>query len=310
MSLADQVAQLIRDFREQRPMRAGSLIITFYGDAIAPRGGTVWLGSLIRLMAAFGASHRLVRTSVFRLARDGWLSSRQIGRRSYYSLTEVGRRRFDAATRRIYSRPPQDWDGSWCLVIMPAGNTGTRETLRKELGWLGFGAFSTGVMAHPAPDMTALKGTLRELGAEHDVVTLRGQTLDGELPAALHGLVGSCWKLGELGDRYDSFLARFGPVMKSVRAARRLEPELCLQARILLIHEYRKILLRDPQLPTELLPAEWAGTAAYELCRELYCLTHAPAEKFLSRVLETEDGGVPEPAAYFYERFGGLSVTA
>ena len=62
--------------------RAKSLIVTVWGDALAPHGGAVWLSGLIRLMAPFGINERLVRTSVFRLARDGWLASRQAGRRS------------------------------------------------------------------------------------------------------------------------------------------------------------------------------------------------------------------------------------
>ncbi|MDN5872183.1 MAG: phenylacetic acid degradation operon negative regulatory protein PaaX, partial [Nitrococcus sp.] len=62
------VEQLSEEFRACRPVRAGSLIITVYGDAIAPRGGTVWLGSLIALLTPLGLNQRLVRTSVFRLS--------------------------------------------------------------------------------------------------------------------------------------------------------------------------------------------------------------------------------------------------
>ena len=34
------------------------------------------LAGLIRLLAPFGINERLVRTSVFRLARDGWLKAK------------------------------------------------------------------------------------------------------------------------------------------------------------------------------------------------------------------------------------------
>ena len=34
--------------------RAKSLIITVYGDAVLPHGGSLWLGSLIELMGLFG----------------------------------------------------------------------------------------------------------------------------------------------------------------------------------------------------------------------------------------------------------------
>src|SRR5213082_3837153 len=74
------VRALLRRWRAQRPLRAGSLLITIFGDAIAPRGAAVTLGSLIRLAAPFGLTERLVRTSVARLARQGWLAARRSGR--------------------------------------------------------------------------------------------------------------------------------------------------------------------------------------------------------------------------------------
>src|SRR5256884_4766152 len=55
------VRALLRNFRAQRPLRGGSLLITVFGDSIAPRGGAVTLGSLIRLAAPFGLTERLVR---------------------------------------------------------------------------------------------------------------------------------------------------------------------------------------------------------------------------------------------------------
>ena len=83
--------RLLDEYRARPTLRAGSLITTVFGDSIAPRGGTVWLGSLIKVMAEFGVSERLVRTSVYRLVKDEWLRSDQVGRRSYYSLTDAGR---------------------------------------------------------------------------------------------------------------------------------------------------------------------------------------------------------------------------
>src|SRR5207344_2063190 len=62
------------------PPRAPSLIVTVWGDAIAPHGGAVVLPGLIRLLDPFGINERLVRTSVFRLARQGWLEARPMGR--------------------------------------------------------------------------------------------------------------------------------------------------------------------------------------------------------------------------------------
>lgn len=300
------VAQLVGEFASQRPIRAGSLIITIYGDAIAPRGGTIWLGSLIRLLEGFGLNQRLVRTSVFRLVKDGWLSAEQIGRRSYYSLTESGRRRFENAYRRVYTGPHEQWDGSWCIVLTGMVAAPMCETLRKELRWLGFGSITNGVMAHPMPDPAVLRTVLAELGVRDEVLVLHARS--EELPTApsQRRLVELSWDLHELAAAYQRFLDRFRPVYAALKAARRLDAAQAFQVRILLMHEYRRILLRDPKLPVELLPAHWPGLAAYSLCGNVYRLLHRVTEAYLSATLETADGPLPETAAYFYQRFGGL----
>src|SRR5213592_2799443 len=89
------VARWVQRTLAADPPRAKSLIVTVWGDALAPHGGVVWLSRLIRLMASFGMSERLVRTSVFRLVRDGWLKGQTVGRRSRYRLTREGARRFE-----------------------------------------------------------------------------------------------------------------------------------------------------------------------------------------------------------------------
>src|SRR5271170_7302477 len=121
------VAAALRHFRAQRPLRGGSLLITIFGDAIAPRGGAITLGSLISLAQPFGLTERLVRTSVARLADDGWLVARRDGRRSEYRITPTGRDSFAEATRRIYGTIPDSWSGQWTLVILPPTNGGRRQ---------------------------------------------------------------------------------------------------------------------------------------------------------------------------------------
>ena len=73
-----------------------------------------------------------------------------------------------------------------------------------------------------------------------------------------------------------------------------------------LVHEFRRVTLHDPQLPSELLPSDWPETAAYALCRDLYRRTHERAERHLAVMLENSRGAPRLAAPYFYERFGGL----
>lgn len=307
MSVQRSCQKLVDEFRARPTLRAGSLITTVFGDAIAPRGGTVWLGSLIRALADFGVNERLVRTSVFRLVKDGWLASRQIGRRSYYSLTSEGRERFRQATQRIYGEPVDSWDGHWCLLLLSALDTAAKEGVRKECAWLGFGSMSANVLAHPTPDDADLDATLRRLGVAERVVVLRGQTIRGD--DAMRELAINSWNLEDIDARYAEFVERFRPVYKALADDPAPTEHAAFLIRTLLIQEYRKALLRDPWLPAELLPPGWHGAAAYQLCRNLYRAVHEPADAYLDRVMETADGPLPPPSRAYWGRFGGLGST-
>lgn len=304
MPLDSACRKLIKTFQSRPTLRAGSLITTVFGDAVAPRGGVVWLGSLIQAMDGFGINERLVRTSVFRLAKDGWLQSKQVGRRSYYSLTDEGRERFEQATHRIYSAPAGDWDGTWCFVFLAGLGVDTRELLRREIGWLGFGAMSANVLAHPAPDMMDLDVALKRLGLDDEVIVLEGRTIRG--PAAMRRVAQTSWNLDDIDARYEAFVQMFRPVLASLARTAVIPPETAFRVRTLLIQEYRKVLLRDPQLPAELLPSDWHGAAAYQLCRNLYVALHEAADAYLSVTMETADGALPPPGSALMSRFGGL----
>ena len=80
--------------------------------------------------------------------------------------------------------------------------------------------------------------------------------------------------------------------------------------RTLLIHEYRRLHLRDPLLPPRLLRANWPGAQAAALCRDIYASVFAASEAHLSRVAAQLDGPLPPPDASVMERFGGISRSA
>jgi phenylacetic acid degradation operon negative regulatory protein len=304
MSIESASQSLVAEFRSRRTLRTGSLITTVFGDSIAPRGGSVWLGSLIKVMRDFGISERLVRTSVYRLVQDGWLQSTQIGRRSYYSLTDEGRGRFEQATHKIYGEPATNWGGNWCLVLLSALDAQSKEAVRKELGWLGFGALSANVLAHPSPDMTDLDVTMSRLGAGEQLVVMSGRTVRNE--QAMRTLARSSWNLDDIDAGYAGFVKRFRPLVANTLKTASIAPKTAFLIRTLLIQEYRKVLLRDPQLPAELLPVDWHGQNAFRLCGNLYRAVYSPADDYLSEAMETASGPLPPPDNGFMQRFGGL----
>ena len=305
------LSQWIENFLDQHPTRANSLIITIYGDFIAPHGGTVWLGSFIRLVQPLGLNERMVRTSVYRLSQEKWLVSEQLGRKSYYSLTTSGRRRFEHAYRRIYFAPQDTWNGEWQLVLIPGSLAGVpRDALRKDLAWAGYGALASGILAHPSANTEALLDILQENGAHDKVVAMKAFNISTLSSKPLQELVHECWNLDALAAKYHDFIELFRPVLRTMRAASSLDPEQCFLVQTLLMHDFRRALLHDPQLPSQLLPANWSGGVARQLCRDLYCLTYPLAQQHLLSVCETANGPLPAAAAYFYERFGGLELPA
>lgn len=296
------VAALVAAFAGRRPVRAGSFIVTLYGDAVAPRGGEAWLGSLLPLLDSVGLNGSQVRTAVSRLAADGWLDRHRSGRRSYYALSLSGRERFDEATRRIYAGGAQPaWDGGWTIAVLP----GDRERARRELAWLGFGVLAPNAMIHPAPDRSAIDTLIEGWPVTERPLLIAGA--DPEAPVAtLAGLAASCWDLEGLATRYRAFIDRYAALDTVLADGVRLSPLACLQARLLLIHDYRRPTLRDPMLPPALLPPGWAGGEAATLAARLYRALVPGAEAWLDGNVERRGGALPPPHAAFWQRFGGL----
>jgi phenylacetic acid degradation operon negative regulatory protein len=301
-ALPAPLARLLRRFRARRPLRAGSLLVTVFGDALAPRGGAVTLGSLIRLAAPFGVTERLVRTSVARLAHDGWLEAHREGRQSEYRLSATGAERFAAATRRIYAPVPEHWEGLWTLLRL-ATAAGRGAALREELRWRGFGALPGGLYAHPSTGCTEVRAWLAALKAPPGALIFSARS-DG--PASDKRLAAEGWDLKDLTRRYRRFRSDFAPLAPVVRAG--LAPQTAFLVRTLLIHEYRRIHLKDPLLPPALLPSGWVGTSAYELCRALYSGVYAQAEAYIALAAYRLSGSLPAAEPATRERFGGIAA--
>jgi phenylacetic acid degradation operon negative regulatory protein len=295
---AAAVRDLLQRFRRQRPLRAGSLLVTIFGDSLMPRGGVIALGSLIPLAAPFGVNERLVRTATARLAQEGWLAARRVGKRSEYRLSELGRERFAEATLRIYGNPAGEGSGRWTLIVLPPGPVAERRRLRQELAWQGFGELANGVFAHPQLPAQALAWPDRALVFEADLAS-------STEPAALVKLG---WDLGDLARRYQRFVTRFGRVEAALGGRIDIDPRTGFIVRTLLIHEYRRLHLRDPLLPARYLPADWPGLEAAALCRSIYARVFTASEDHLSAVGAHLGGALPASDPSTLRRFGGFAV--
>jgi len=284
------VAALLDEFHEQRPVRAWSLIITLYGDAIVPRGGSLWLGSLTDIMALFRIDGGHVRTAMSRLTADGWLERERIGRNSYYRLTRREEGSFIAATQRIYFAHAPAFDGRLRLALLGPG-VDDRSAIRPALERSGFAALTPTTYvayADPSPPLPETEG----------LFLVHADPADD-----MHALANAAWKLGPLAAAYRAFMARFASLEKALAADKPVPGADALIARTLLIHEFRRIALRDPGLPGALLPPDWPGAAARALAGRIYRQLIEPSEHFLDAHAQDKNGPIPQPQEGFSRRF-------
>lgn len=282
--------RIISDFKRE-PSRTGSLIITFYGDAILPRGGSVWLGTLLAFLEMLEIDGGVVRTAMSRLAADGWLDREKVGRKSFYKLAPSGRERFASAVAHVYNPQPSEWEGFLELLLI--SNGGDRETSRAALSEAGFGNLMPGVWVAVAgvakPSIVA--GAIR----------LKVST-DDEMGRQL---IEQSWQLQSIAESYGDFLKMFGPLEAAMTGKNSLSHAEALLGRILLIHQYRRVLLRDPLLPHALLPPDWPAAEARSLCGRIYRTLLPASELWLDEHGDSAAGPLPPPGRELLLRFSG-----
>jgi len=248
-------------------LRVWSLVITMFGDAIVPRGGEVALSALQEIMERLRIESGALRTALSRLAKDGWVIRQRQGRHSFFRLDERGRHAFDLATRRIYAVGAPAWNGRWTVAIAPPGGP---EPDAAELAALGFVRIAGAVHLRPetpgGPDPAA---------ATSGMLVVHGE--GAEHPEAFRAL----WPSQEIAGAYHAFSAAYGDLARTLAAGSRLHPREAMVARTLLIHDWRRIVLRDPGLPAALLPSDWPGESARRLARDIYAALTEPSEVWL-----------------------------
>lgn len=219
-------------------LRVWSVIVTFFGDSVLPRGGTATTTALGAIAGRLGIEPSALRVALHRLVRDGWLTRTREGRRSLYRLSAQGMDRFASARRRIYAPAPTAGP-SWTLAIAPER-----------------------VMPVEAPDFTPIApGAWLGTGAAPEgAFAITGDL--GPLPQWLREVLGP----PDLAADY----SRLAGLLENITEPPS-DPLGATALRTLLIHHWRRLLLRHPDLPERFFPDHWKG----ETCRRLVLTLHA-----------------------------------
>jgi phenylacetic acid degradation operon negative regulatory protein len=258
----------------------------FFVD-VEGRGEAMPLRVVIRLAADLGVSEVAVRSAVLRMAQDGWLVATRSGRERHYALTQRGHRLMMEGRRRMFTPPDEPWDGRWCVVALsvPEARREVRDRMRSELSWLGFGSPSSALYVSPRDYQSEVIRRAEELDALPYLQVYRAEML---FPSDPDELVARAWSnLDAVNRRYTSFLERVGVLMAAARARREagtLSDREAFQLRFNLGREFRTELYDDPELPSDLLPADWKGLAARRLFQASFAMLGPQAVRYYESV--------------------------
>ena len=294
-SVSRELERLVDDFHSRERIRVWSLVITIFGDAVIPRGGELWLGSLQELMERLRIEPGALRAAMSRLTADGWLTRLRLGRKSYYRLAEAGEAEFEEAARRIYRPHRIGWSGNWLVLSLSTDAGEGREARRQQLRNAGFGAISPTVFLRPDTGDNAATPAL-----QHGEVLFHSK-LDAASDAK--HMVAQAWQLEDVEALYGKLIDTFTPLEHSLGKGV-LDPLSAMAARSLLIHHFRRMALRDPAFPAELTPKNWRGEEARRLVSSIYRKLAAASEAWLDACPDSSGEPIRKPGFEIADRFG------
>lgn len=264
-----------------------TVIFSVYGQYVLPRGDEVWIGSLIRALAALDFNPGTVRAIISRMKSKGLLQNRRVGRHSFYRLTDVGLQQVRYGEDRTFGPSDDEWDGRWTVVtyLVPEKYREHREILRRSLAWFGFGALAPSIWISPYPLSAEAETKWRRHEVWKYLYIFRAEYLK---PGDMQTLVSHAWPhLPEIGGRYRAYAAKYEPILHRFETGD-LQDEECFAARLRSLFEFVAINLEDPALPPSLLPEDWPRPSARALFKELLSALTEPAERFFDAICQVE----------------------
>ena len=260
MSHTNQLIKpLIDHLHSDGRLRVWSMVITIFGDAIQPHGGVVAMSDLHDILGALGVESGAVRTAMSRLAKEGWVTRQKQGRHSFYQLSNAGLNSFVPATQKIYRAEYAPTPNKTYFAIGPNVIGLARETQYAFLTTLGGLPLRNGVALFADPETKTLE-KIRH--AEMMVV----ECTKHNLPP----WVSDRMELDQLKQNYAEMIARFTLVEDSHDVLTQFSSLEALCTRLLLVHEWRRLILKQPPLPHNLLPDGWPGADCHRLVAKLY----------------------------------------
>ncbi|MDQ5862419.1 MAG: phenylacetic acid-responsive transcriptional repressor [Actinomycetota bacterium] len=271
-----------------------ALILDLFGDYLRYAGSEVRLADITELLAVFDIEAATVRVNLSRLRKEGWFTTRRIGRETVYSLTPHMLEILNEGRERIFRRRDETWQGRWTMAIyqVPEAERAVREQLRKQLAWHGFGQLSPSTWLSPHD----LISEVREIAAENPLAKVDALWCGtGDLQED-RGLAARCWDLDQLGADYRHFIHNYAALDNEAANADK-DGRTALIERMHIIGDFRRFPFRDPYLPRELQPDSWPSSEAYTLFGAVHRQLGPAATEFISSIIGQSVGQGQEVAS-------------
>ena len=260
---------VLAEAQSQRKLRVWSLIITLFGDAIVPRGGAVSAQTIQMVLQHFHIAPGAVRTAFSRLTNDGWVIRERHGRNSFYRLSDTGYEPFASASERIYAAPLPSPEDNQLVVAIAPNVLIEGKTLSTDFGLSRLQFFN------PDDPQIAKRQSEGCLILEAEPRSIPEWVYNEILP--------------------QDIVRGFVELTRQFKNVQVHTPIDALALRTLLIHEWRRLLLRIPIVPNGFLPdnsplrlCQRQIMTTYENCMEL-------SENWLNENGEGPDGPLPAP---------------
>lgn len=272
-------------------LSAWSLIVSFLGDAIGPRGGVVSAGTVQGVMQRLGIGAGAVRTAISRLSADGWIERSREGRNSFYRLSGDVEETVRAAERRIYAASsllPADAPRSLIIAAEPLSEqalAGLEPAGALQLAPQVILCFA--VAAELADSLRIPGASFAELSSLEP-----GDAMRARLAEARHFA------------EFEELRAAYLPLGTALQQAANPPTVDAMALRCLMIHEWRRLALRVPAIPADLSEPGDPEPRTRALIAAIYSRLLPASEAWLDADATTPSGPLPPPDARLGARFG------
>lgn len=225
--------------------RVWSLLVSVFGD-LTPQGGAGIDGPVLSvIMTGMMIRPEATRVALHRLRKEGWIKSAKSGRTSHHSLTDFGRTETQNASKRIYA-DVEDAPKDWQILLTADTSIDARKILIKS----GFSQMGPRLFIGPGGGDTP--DNAMALTSTSVPLWLREELTPNDLCAdylALHAIL----------DAAD----------KAMPDGTHLAPGDRAVLRCLIVHNWRRLVLKHTDLPAALYTSDWRAPKCRVLVNRL-----------------------------------------